>query len=54
MTSTSGVGDAIRHRFPGLSDGWARFDGPAGTTEFDLQLRDAPEGVVHIKIIKTP
>lgn len=23
---------------------------PAGTTEFDLQMRDAPEGVVHVKL----
>ena len=25
----------LRHRFPGLSDGWSRFDGPAGTQVVD-------------------
>ena len=29
------VGEQVRHRFPGLSDGWARFDGPAGTLPVD-------------------
>jgi cysteine desulfurase family protein (TIGR01976 family) len=30
MTFTS-----LRHRFPGVRDGWARFDGPAGTQPVD-------------------
>jgi len=25
----------VRSRFPGLSDGWVRFDGPAGTLPVD-------------------
>src|SRR5688500_47962 len=29
---------AIRSRFPGLSDGWARFDGPAGTLMVDTSI----------------
>jgi len=29
------VAESVRHRFPGLSDGWARFDGPAGTLPVD-------------------
>ena len=28
----------IRHRFPGLADGWARFDGPAGTQVVDVSI----------------
>jgi len=42
MTSTtplaaasSWAGDSMRQRFPGLSDGWARLDGPAGTLPVD-------------------
>ena len=31
------LGD-IRHRFPGLADGWARFDGPAGTQVLDASI----------------
>ena len=27
--------DDVRSRFPGLSDGWVRFDGPAGTLPVD-------------------
>lgn len=33
MTSTS-----LRHRFPGVSDGWARFDAPAGTQMVDVSI----------------
>lgn len=33
MTFTS-----LRHRFPGVSDGWARFDGPAGTQVVDSAI----------------
>ena len=29
------VAEGVRHRFPGLSDGWLRFDGPAGTLPVD-------------------
>lgn len=29
----------IRHRFPGVRDGWARFDGPAGTQMVDVAIR---------------
>ncbi|MBI4883679.1 MAG: cysteine desulfurase-like protein [Actinobacteria bacterium] len=28
----------MRHRFPGVSDGWARFDGPAGTQVVDSAI----------------
>jgi cysteine desulfurase family protein (TIGR01976 family) len=28
----------MRERFPGLSDGWARFDGPAGTQMVDVAI----------------
>lgn len=28
----------IRHRFPGVRDGWARFDGPAGTQMVDVAI----------------
>ena len=28
----------IRHRFPGLAGGWARFDGPAGTQVLDSAI----------------
>lgn len=30
--------DSLKARFPGLSDGWARFDGPAGTQMVDTAL----------------
>jgi cysteine desulfurase family protein (TIGR01976 family) len=29
---------SLRHRFPGVSDGWARFDGPAGTQVVDAAI----------------
>jgi cysteine desulfurase family protein (TIGR01976 family) len=28
----------LRHRFPGLGDGWVRFDGPAGTLPVDTSI----------------
>jgi cysteine desulfurase family protein (TIGR01976 family) len=28
----------VRHRFPGLADGWVRFDGPAGTLPVDTSI----------------
>ncbi|HEY5014440.1 MAG TPA: aminotransferase class V-fold PLP-dependent enzyme [Acidimicrobiia bacterium] len=33
----------LRHRFPGLVDGWVRFDGPAGTLPVDTAI-DAMHG----------
>ena len=30
--------DDLRARFPGLSDGWIRFDGPAGTLPVDSSV----------------
>lgn len=33
MTHTS-----LRHRFPGVVDGWSRFDGPAGTQMVDVAI----------------
>jgi cysteine desulfurase family protein (TIGR01976 family) len=30
---------SLRHRFPGANDGWARFDGPAGTQVVDTAIR---------------
>lgn len=29
---------SLKHRFPGASDGWARFDGPAGTQVVDTAI----------------
>ena len=29
---------SLRHRFPGVHDGWARFDGPAGTQMVDVTI----------------
>ena len=29
---------SMRHRFPGVQDGWARFDGPAGTQVVDTAI----------------
>lgn len=29
-------------------------DGPLGVTEFDIELRDASEGMIHIKIVRKP
>jgi len=36
----------MRHRFPGLADGWARFDGPAGTQMVDAAI-DAIAGYLR-------
>ena len=33
------ISSDIRHRFPGVRDGWARFDGPAGTQMVDVAIR---------------
>ena len=30
---------SLTHRFPGVRDGWARFDGPAGTQMVDVTIR---------------
>ncbi|MFI5386292.1 MAG: hypothetical protein ACHQ50_09240 [Fimbriimonadales bacterium] len=32
----------------------ATVDGPAGATEFDIQVRDAPDGLIHLKIVRPP
>lgn len=32
------TGTSLRHRFPGVSDGWARFDAPAGTQMVDTSI----------------
>ncbi len=32
-------GPSLRHRFPGVRDGWARFDGPAGTQPVDTVIQ---------------
>jgi cysteine desulfurase family protein (TIGR01976 family) len=37
------TGADVRHRFPGVRDGWARFDGPAGTQMVDVAIRAASE-----------
>ena len=37
------TGADVRHRFPGVRDGWARFDGPAGTQMVDVAIRAAGE-----------
>ena len=30
---------SLRHRFPGVRDGWSRFDGPAGTQMVDVTIQ---------------
>ena len=35
---TDGTAPNVRHRFPGLSDGWARLDGAAGTLPVDTAI----------------
>ena len=37
------LGPSLRHRFPGVRDGWARFDGPAGTQAVDVAIRATAE-----------
>ena len=37
------TGADVRRRFPGVRDGWARFDGPAGTQMVDVAIRAASE-----------
>ncbi len=34
---------SLRHRFPGVRDGWARFDGPAGTQALDVAIQATAE-----------
>ena len=34
--------DDLRARFPGLSDGWVRLDGPAGTLPVDTCVDQEP------------
>jgi cysteine desulfurase family protein (TIGR01976 family) len=34
---------SLRHRFPGVRDGWARFDGPAGTQMVDTSIQAMAE-----------
>jgi cysteine desulfurase family protein (TIGR01976 family) len=34
---------SLAHRFPGVRDGWSRFDGPAGTQVVDTALQAASE-----------
>lgn len=34
---------SLRHRFPGVRDGWARFDGPAGTQMVDVAIQAMAE-----------
>lgn len=34
---------SLRHRFPGVRDGWARFDGPAGTQMVDVAIHAMTE-----------
>ena len=43
MTQTADVLPDLRDRFPGLSDGWVRLDGPAGTLPVDSAI-DAMHG----------
>ena len=38
----------------GINGLTASVEGPPGVTEFDVELRDAPEGVIHIKILRKP
>ena len=38
-----GVAVDVRHRFPGLANGWARFDGPAGTQVVDTAIDASAE-----------
>jgi len=32
----------------------ATIDGPAGATDFDIELRDATEGTIHVKLVRHP
>jgi cysteine desulfurase family protein (TIGR01976 family) len=41
--TVSGVAVDVRHRFPGLGNGWARFDGPAGTQVVDTAIEAAAD-----------
>ncbi len=34
---------SLRHRFPGVRDGWSRFDGPAGTQMVDVAIASMAE-----------
>ena len=36
--ATPAANPALRHRFPGLANGWARFDAPAGTQMVDTAI----------------
>ena len=38
---------SLRHRFPGLVDGWARFDGPAGTQMVDVAITRWPTWIAE-------
>lgn len=38
MSTAAGGFTSLKHRFPGATDGWARFDGPAGTQVVDTAI----------------
>ena len=37
----------MRHHFPGVRDGWSRFDGPAGTQMVDVAINAMSEWAAH-------
>ncbi|HEY3485495.1 MAG TPA: cysteine desulfurase-like protein [Ilumatobacteraceae bacterium] len=38
MADSAAMVTSLAHRFPGLADGWSRFDGPAGTQMVDVAI----------------
>jgi len=38
---------SLRHHFPGVRDGWSRFDGPAGTQMVDVAINAMSEWAAH-------
>jgi cysteine desulfurase family protein (TIGR01976 family) len=39
--------NSLRHHFPGVRDGWSRFDGPAGTQMVDVAINAMSEWAAH-------
>ena len=39
---------SLRHRFPGVADGWSRFDGPAGTQVVDTAMVDGAASLMNM------
>ncbi|MSZ98721.1 MAG: cysteine desulfurase-like protein [Actinobacteria bacterium] len=39
--------NSLRHHFPGVRDGWSRFDGPAGTQMVDVAINAMSDWAAH-------